>query len=168
MDPLFKKIINAPNEHSSLELIDGLLWRQNLIDKKVLCIPRVKLGKRALVAIIIDHAHTAIGHFGPQKTSDYIRRWYWWPSLGKDVLAFCGSCGLCQTTKTPNQRPMGLLHSLPTPHRPWSSIAMDFLGPFPKVDQFDYLWVVLCRLTSLPTAVFHFSFRQVLPLPTFI
>ena len=69
--------------------------------------------------------------------------------MGKDVLAFCGSCGLCQTTKTPNQRPMGLLHSLPTPHRPWSSIAMDFLGPFPKVDQFDYLWVVLCRLTSL-------------------
>ena len=65
MDPLFKKIINAPNEHSSFELTDGLLWRQNLIDKKVLCIPRVKLGKRALVAIIIDHAHTAIGHFGP-------------------------------------------------------------------------------------------------------
>src|SRR5215475_16209240 len=26
---------------------------------------------------------------------------------------------------------------------------MDFIGPFPKVDNYDYLWVVICRLTSM-------------------
>jgi hypothetical protein len=26
---------------------------------------------------------------------------------------------------------------------------MDFVGPFPLVNNFDYIWVVLCRLTSL-------------------
>ena len=26
---------------------------------------------------------------------------------------------------------------------------MDFLGPFPRSQEFDYLWVVICRLTSL-------------------
>ena len=31
----------------------------------------------------------------------------------------------------------------------WSSIGMDFVGPFPQVNNFDYIWVVLCRLTSL-------------------
>ena len=31
----------------------------------------------------------------------------------------------------------------------WSSIGMDFVGPFPMVDNLDYIWVVLCRLTSL-------------------
>jgi hypothetical protein len=26
---------------------------------------------------------------------------------------------------------------------------MDFMGPFPLVDNFNYIWVILCRLTSL-------------------
>jgi hypothetical protein len=26
---------------------------------------------------------------------------------------------------------------------------MGFVGPFPLVNNFDYVWVVLCRLTSL-------------------
>jgi hypothetical protein len=51
--------------------------------------------------------------------------------------------------KTSNQWLQGLLHSLPMPTKPWSSIGMDFMGPFPLVDKFDYIWVALCRLTSL-------------------
>jgi hypothetical protein len=35
------------------------------------------------------------------------------------------------------------------PTKLWSSIGLDFVGPFPLVDNFDYVWVVLCRLTSL-------------------
>ena len=35
------------------------------------------------------------------------------------------------------------------PTQPWASISMDFVGPFPLTDNFDYIWVVLCRLTSL-------------------
>ena len=26
---------------------------------------------------------------------------------------------------------------------------MDFIGPFPKSKGYDYLWVVICRLTSM-------------------
>ena len=26
---------------------------------------------------------------------------------------------------------------------------MDFIGPFPRAKGFDYLWVVMCRLTSM-------------------
>ena len=44
---------------------------------------------------------------------------------------------------------MGLLHSLPVPLRPWESIGMDFVGPFPSSQGYDYLWVVICRLTSM-------------------
>jgi hypothetical protein len=32
---------------------------------------------------------------------------------------------------------------------PWSSIGMDFVGPFPLADDVDYIWVVLCQLTLL-------------------
>ena len=52
-------------------------------------------------------------------------------------------------TKSSTQKVPGLLHSLPIPARPWGSIAMDFVGPFPESSGYDYLWVVICRLTSM-------------------
>jgi hypothetical protein len=45
--------------------------------------------------------------------------------------------------------PRGKLHSLPTPMRPWESIGMDFIRPFPESKGFDYLWVIICRLSSM-------------------
>ena len=103
----------------------------------------------SLTAIVIDQAHTILGHFGPQKTADYVRRWYWWPRIGPETDKYCDTCPTCQVSKTSTQRPIGLLHSLPIPNRPWSSIGMDFIGPFPKSHGFNYLWVVICRLTSM-------------------
>ena len=44
------------------------------------------------------------------------------------------------------QKPAGPLHSLPVP---WESIGMDSIGPFPESHGFNYLWVVVCRLTSM-------------------
>ena len=41
------------------------------------------------------------------------------------------------------------LHPLPIPNEPWGSIGMDFVGPFPKSRGCNYLWVVICRLTSM-------------------
>ncbi|TDL14375.1 hypothetical protein BD410DRAFT_691463, partial [Rickenella mellea] len=54
---------------------------------------------------------------------------------------FCRSCGICQMSKTVNQKPAGLLHTLPIPNRPWGSLGMDFVGPFPRLDGFDYMLV---------------------------
>jgi hypothetical protein len=82
-------------------------------------------------------------------TKNYAHRYFWWPELVIDVKLFCELCSTCQATKTINQRPQGLLHSLPIPTKLWSSISRDFVGPFPLVDNFNYIWVVLCRLTSL-------------------
>ena len=62
---------------------------------------------------------------------------------------YCRSCLVLQATKTDNQRPKGLLHSMLILTRPWGSITMDFVGPFPPSEGFDYMWVVLCRLTSM-------------------
>ncbi len=42
---------------------------------------------------------------------------------------------------------------LPVPTKPWKSIGMDFIGPFPEVEvdgqKFNYLWVVVCQMTSM-------------------
>jgi len=47
------------------------------------------------------------------------------------------------------QNPAGKLHLLPIATRPWKSIGMDFIGPFPEVNRYNYLWVVICRMTSM-------------------
>ena len=121
----------------------------NAIRNTVVTVPGALSKGRRVTEIAIDQAHRIVGHKAARKTRDYVSRWFWWPTLAKDVEHFCKSCGICQTTKTSTAKPKGLLHSLPIPEAPWQSIAMDFVGPFPECMGYDYLLVVICRLTSL-------------------
>jgi Integrase zinc binding domain len=105
-------------------------------------------GGRRMIEIIIDHAHQTVGHYSQLKTSNYIRKAYWWPSMATDIELFCTSCARCQMNKTSTQRPKGLLHSLPILDRPWQSIGIDFIGPLPKSNDCDYIMVIIDQLMS--------------------
>jgi hypothetical protein len=148
-DSLFANIIAKPLHHPTFSYREGFLYSKNQIGKEVLCIPRVVTKDASLTGTVIEQAHNVLGHFGSQRTADYIRHWYWWPKLGQGVEKFCRTCVKCHTSKTTNSKPAGLLHSRPIPLRPWGSIGMDFVGPFPESKGFDYLWVVICRLTLM-------------------
>ena len=115
-DPVFAKILVHPDAHQRFGVHDGLIWTKNQMGQDIVCFPRKAfLRGRRLVEVIIDQAHTTISHFGQSATSRYIWRYYWWPSMGTDIELFCSSCTLCQVTKDLNQKPSGLLHSLPIP-----------------------------------------------------
>ena len=148
-DPLCAKVLASVEQYRNFEIIDDLLYTRNRADISVLCIPSVVQNKRRLTEIVIAQAHEVLGHLGPQKTADYVWRHYWWSCIGQDVEQYCKTCPICQMTKSSTQKVPGLLHSLLIPTRPWSSIAMDFVGPFPESHGHDYLWVVICRLTSM-------------------
>ena len=68
--------------------------------------------------------------------------------MSHDIESYCKTCSICTTSKDTNSKLTGLLHSLPIPDRPWQSIKLDFMGPLPKSNNFDYLLVVIDRLTS--------------------
>ena len=145
-DPLIWIILAKPEEHSKyFRVKDGLAWTKNFRQQEVLCIPRQK----ELITALLTRAHEIMGHYGAQRTLEYLQRWYWWPQMAKTVHRFCQSCDACQRAKTLNQRPAGKLHPLPLPIKPWDSIAMDFVGPFPESRGMNYLWVILCRMTSM-------------------
>ena len=150
-DPLFKHILSTIESHPCFSKVDDLLFCKNKGDEDVLCIPEGVHSdtNKSLRGIVIESAHSVVGHVGQQKTAEYIHHWYWWPSIHRDVLQFCQSCKRCQESKSLTIRPYGLLHRLPIPSRPWDSIGMDFVGPFPEIDGFNYLWVVICHLTSM-------------------
>lgn len=117
-DPIFGKVLLSPSAYKEYVIHEGFIYTRNRMGESVLCLPHGKLGKRWLTQIAIDIAHETVGHFGPHKTSEYVRRWFWWPKLGKDVDKFCISCQKCQVSKPRNSLIAGLLHKLPTPLYP--------------------------------------------------
>lgn len=147
-DTLFSKVLQHPEHHAAFSVRDGLIWSKNVGGEDVLCVPSSKSMAQSILGTIIEQAHSIVGHFGPQRTAEYIRRWYWWPKIHHHVNQFCLTCQVCRRSKPSNQKPAGVLHSLPIPTRPWQSIGMDFIGPFPEVEHKNYLWVVICRMTS--------------------
>ena len=66
----------------------------------------------------------------------------------QDIETFCMPCGACAASKDTNSKPRCLLHSLPVPYRRWQSMGMDFLGPLPKLNNFNYLLAIIDQLTS--------------------
>ena len=148
-DTLFSKVLLHPEQHPRYSIKNGIIYCTNVLGKSVVAVPETLSKGRRVTEIAIDQAHRIVGHKAARKTRDYVSRWFWWPTMAKDIKNFCKSCGICQTTKTSTAKPRGLLHSLPVPDAPWQSIAMDFVGPFPDCMGHDYLLVVICRLTSL-------------------
>ncbi len=107
---------------------------------------------------LLNQVHTSpsSGHPGITATEHLLRNRFWWPTLLTDVAKFIHDCTICSTTKSLRQLPAGLLQPLPTPHRPWSHIAIDFITDLPNsqgnttiltiVDRFSKA----CRLIPLP------------------
>ncbi|KAJ7473039.1 hypothetical protein B0H11DRAFT_1650597, partial [Mycena galericulata] len=79
-DSVLGKVIGRPEAFPQFTLNDGLLYCDTAQGKQVLCIPRVpeKEGGRRLNELVLDEAHTTIGHYGESRTSEYVRRWFWW------------------------------------------------------------------------------------------
>jgi hypothetical protein len=144
-DKLFSLIKEKPQDYRGFSVNEGLIYMSNPCGDRVVCVPH----DRELITQLIDQAHNMLGHFGDQHTTEYLRRWYWWPRMGRDLREFCKTCEACSRAKGSTQKPMGKLHPLPIPVKPWDSIGMDFIGPFPESKGSNYLWVIICRMTSM-------------------
>ena len=69
-DPTFVKVLAHPEVHPHFRIKDGLIWTKNQMKKDMVCLPwKAFLWGRRLVEVIINHAHTTIGHFGQLGTS---------------------------------------------------------------------------------------------------
>jgi hypothetical protein len=75
-DAFFGRIMKENKENPLFRIHNGLVWTQNRGGEEILCIPLAKLLNTTLHARIVEQAHQVVGHFGSQRTSDYVRRWY--------------------------------------------------------------------------------------------
>ncbi|XP_078809690.1 uncharacterized protein LOC144994726 [Oryzias latipes] len=107
------------------------------------------------------HSSRIACHWGVARTLNLLRRRFFWPSMGKDVREYVAACPTCARSKSSNNPPSGLLHPLPTPSRPWSHIAVDFVTGLPPSQGNSVIFTVIDRfskfvhfipLPQLPTA----------------
>jgi transposase InsO family protein len=99
------------------------------------------------------HDDPLAGHFGVDKTSELVRRGYFWPKLTEHVQEYVQTCGICQRSKAKRHRPYGELASLPVPTKPWEEISMDFITDLPPSESgkavYDAILVVVDRFTKM-------------------
>lgn len=106
----------------------------------------------ALRSRCLQQAHDSPvgGHKGVTKTLELVQRYYWWPTVRKDVVAYVTTCASCQRNKARNMLPGGTLQPLPIPEEPWQSVSMDYVTGLPCTTAgYDAVYVVLDRLTKM-------------------
>lgn len=77
-----------------------------------------------------------------------LRNEFFWPNLTSDVKTFVAGCDTCQRTKARTTLISGRMQTNDIPHAPMEHIALDFIGPFPKVKSYDMLLSVTSRLSG--------------------
>ncbi|XP_029679749.1 uncharacterized protein K02A2.6-like [Formica exsecta] len=82
------------------------------------------------------------GHLGVEKTFHRLAVAYYWPSMFQDAAKYVRQCDVCQRTKVEQANPAGLMGHRVV-ERPWTIVAADIMGPFPKSKAgFAYVLVV--------------------------
>ena len=81
---------------------------------------------------IIRQGHSILAHLGGHKTVTYLREQVWWKTMVRDITDYCKSCPVCTASKSPTEKPRGLLKTMPVPTHPWQYIGIDFVGSLPE------------------------------------
>ncbi|CAB0040754.1 unnamed protein product [Trichogramma brassicae] len=80
------------------------------------------------------HEEPTAGHLGRHKTYQRLAMRYYWPSAHRDVTKYVRECQICQQCKVQQLAPAGLMGRRAIT-RPWSIVAGDTMGPFPRSAQ---------------------------------
>ncbi|XP_070401394.1 uncharacterized protein [Nothobranchius furzeri] len=94
------------------------------------------------------HAGRFSLHPGVARTVALIKRTFWWPSIFKDTKDYVSGCHTCSQHKGDHRLPAGLLQPLPTPSRPWSHIALDFVCGLPISHGFTSILTIVDRFSK--------------------
>lgn len=86
------------------------------------------------------HDEPTAGHGGFFKTMGRVRQDYYWPRMAQDVRRYVGSCQICKMTKPSNELQRAPMGKQRDTDRPWRTISLDFMGPFP-ISNNDNRWL---------------------------
>ena len=80
---------------------------------------------------LIDITHEKLGHSGAYKTLSYLKNYYYWRSLSRDVKRQVLTCDMCQRMKHLSIAMEGEYQWVET-EGPHDLVTVDFYGPLPR------------------------------------
>lgn len=97
---------------------------------------------------------------------------YTWPKMKEYVEAYVRGCATCAKAKKKNTREQGKMQPLPNPETPWHWTESDLIGPLPRsngkdaiyvgVDRFTkYTYFVPCNTTETARSLAHLHAKHV-------
>ena len=123
------------------------------VDEKVvqLCLPASRRKD------VMELAHCTVGcHQAYRRTRDRIKLSFYWPSLVKDVQAYCSSCEVCQKTSRLTVWDRTPITAVPRAQYAFQEFYVDCAGPlFPnqKTSAYQYFIVLCDSATAFPFAL---------------
>ena len=81
---------------------------------------------------ILKIAHDRLGHLGFRKVLKIVGRNFTWPRIASEMKAYCDSCIECQKGNKSGPRKAPMVER-PVISRPFEQVALDIVGPLPKV-----------------------------------
>ena len=73
-DPLTRIVLAKPADHAKyFAMKDGIIWTRDRVAREVMCVP----WEKQLITKLVTTAHELLGHYGSQRTEEYLRRYYW-------------------------------------------------------------------------------------------
>ena len=126
--PFSEDTLRTAQEAADLSAIRNPVIRNGVIhirDKKK---NKRKVVPPSLINTVLRFYHENHGHFAKDKTSRMVNRYYWWPSIGKDITAHVDSCHECQMLKPPSGPGLGNLQLMPTPNKPFQLLSLDTMS----------------------------------------
>jgi hypothetical protein len=90
-----------------------------------------------------EHELKKSGQMGQDKTTEFIRRYFWEPMMNDGIVRYIQSCREYCQNKAARHKSYGRLQPLELAYSMWSLIVMDFIRDLPLSNGCDQLWVIL-------------------------
>ena len=90
------------------------------------------------------HDLPVYGHPGISCTIHLIERYYWWPSMRKEIMEYVQGCVDCQRHKVnnrPTKAPLSPIYPIPEA-MPFETVALDFITKLPESQGYDSILTV--------------------------
>ena len=84
---------------------------------------------KSLIKAIIYEGHKS--HFAAKKTTDIIKKFYFWNGMQQDIYNWCARCTRCNLFK-PRNLHRNPINFIQPEHSPGTEISIDVLGPLPR------------------------------------
>ena len=137
-----KPPFNFKNYHQNE---DGLIFFGDQSGKDCLCI------SSSMWHNLMEEIHgslTGAVHVGFEQTYGCIANGSFWPEKTRGIHKFLYTCPICQKIKHTHHLPYGLLQLIPIPMQWFKVITMDFIGELPKSQGFNFIFILICKLTK--------------------